>query len=48
MNWIKKQNAGTWIMLGSVVLALVALIIYIVNSTTGELAGSEMDMIPIG
>ena len=47
MNWIKKQNAGTWIMLGSVVLALVALIIYIVNSTTGELAGSEMDMIPI-
>ena len=35
LNWIKKQSISAWICLGAAVLALIAMILYIQNSTTG-------------
>lgn len=47
MNFIKKQNAFGWVLLGGAVLSLIAMIIYAVNSTTGYLAGQDVNAWPI-
>lgn len=46
-NWIKNQKAPTWVTLFAAVMALVGLIIYIVNSTTGYLGSTQMDVLPV-
>lgn len=47
LNWIKKQSIAAWIILGAAVFALIALIIYSVNSTTGVMSSIELDSAPI-
>ena len=47
LDWIKKQSIASWVLAGAAVLALIAMIIYIVNSTTGILAGTQMSALPI-
>ncbi len=47
LNWIKKQSIAAWIILGAAVLALIALIIYSVNSTTGVMQNVKLDVEPI-
>ena len=47
LDWIKKQSIASWVLVGAAVLALIAMIIYIVNSTTGILAGTQMSALPI-
>lgn len=47
LNWIKKQSVASWILILGAILALVAMIIYIANSTTGILAGTDMNALPI-
>lgn len=47
MNWIKKQSIAAWLVLGAAVFALIALIIYSVNSTTGVMQSVELDVEPI-
>lgn len=47
LNWVKKQGAAAWVACAAAVLALVAMIIYIANSTTGYLAGRGMNAIPV-
>lgn len=46
-NWIKNQKAPTWVTLFAAVMALVGLIIYTVNSTTGYLGSTQMDVLPV-
>ncbi len=43
-NWVSKQTKSTWLILASVVLALIGFIIYLVTSTTGFLAGRGLDV----
>lgn len=43
MDWIKKQGAAAWCVLAAAVLGLAAVIIYIVNSTTGFMAGTPVN-----
>lgn len=47
MKLIKQQNVFGWITLASALIALIAMIIYIVSSTTGFLAGSVVNSTPI-
>ena len=47
LNWIKKQSIAAWIILGAAVFALIALIIYSVNSTTGVMQSVTIDVEPI-
>lgn len=47
VNWIKNQKAPTWVSLFAAVMALVGLIIYIVNSTTGYLGNTQMNALPV-
>ncbi len=47
MKLIKQQNVFGWITLASALVALIAMIIYIVSSTTGFLAGSVVNSTPI-
>lgn len=47
IDWIKKQTISAWIIIGATVLALVSLIFYIATSTTGFLAGSAINPLPI-
>ncbi len=46
-NIIKKQNVFGWIAFGAAVMALVAMIVYIVSGTTGYMAGQKLDALPI-
>lgn len=43
LDWIKKQGIGSYLSVGAAVLTLIAMIIYIVNSTTGYYAGGSPD-----
>lgn len=43
MNLIKKQNVFGWITIAAAVFALIGMIIYIVTSTTGFMAGEEIN-----
>lgn len=47
LNWIKKQSIAAWIILGAAIFALIGLIIYSVNSTTGVMKGVTLDVEPI-
>lgn len=47
MNFIKKQTVFGWITLAAAVLGLIAMIIYIVTSTTGYMAGQPVSALPI-
>ena len=47
LNWIKKQGIAAWMILGAAIFALVAVIIYGVNSTTGVMESIELDSSPI-
>lgn len=47
MKLIKKQNVFGWVSVGGAVLALIAMIIFAVNSTTGYLAGQPINALPI-
>ena len=47
LNWIKKQSIAAWIILGAAVFALIGLIIYSVNSTTGVMQSVTLDVEPI-
>lgn len=47
MDWIKKQGIATYAAAASVVLLLVAMIVYIVNSVTGYMASVSMNALPI-
>ncbi len=47
MKFVKKQNAFGWVLMAGAVLALIGLIVYIVNSTTGYIAGEPVNAIPI-
>ena len=47
MKFVKKQNAFGWVLMAGAVLALIGLIVYIVNSTTGYIAGETVNAIPI-
>lgn len=47
LAWIKKQSVSSWIAMATAALTLVAMIIYIVNSTTGYLTGSNMNAVPV-
>lgn len=43
MSFKEKQNSGSVSLLLSVIFALIGFIIFIINSTTGYLAGSQID-----
>ena len=47
LAWVKKQSVSSWVAIGAAVLTLVAMIIYIANSTTGYMTGSKMDALPV-
>ncbi len=47
MNIIKKMNVFGWISVAAAVLALVGMIIYIVSSVTGYMAGQSVNALPI-
>lgn len=47
MNFIKKQGVMGWIVVAAVILALVSMIVYIVNSTTGYMDGNAMNAAPV-
>lgn len=47
LNWIKKQSIAAWIILGAAIFALIGLIIYSVNSTTGVMQSVTLDVEPI-
>ena len=47
LNWIKKQSIAAWIILGAAIFALIGLIIYSVNSTTGVMQNVKLDVEPI-
>ncbi len=47
MNMIKKQTVFGWLSAAAGVLALVALIVYCVNSDTGYFANQTTDSLPI-
>ncbi len=47
MNLIKKQNVFGWITWAAAVIAIVALIVYIVNCTTGYYASSGVNALVI-
>ena len=47
MNFVKKQNIFGWATCVAAVLALIGLILYIVTSTTGYLAGTDMNPVPV-
>ena len=47
LNWIKKQSIAAWIILGAAIFALIGLIIYSVNSTTGIMQNVKLDVEPI-
>lgn len=47
MKFVKQQNIFGWVTLAAIVLALVSLIIYIVSGTTGFMAGTILNAVPI-
>lgn len=47
LEWIKKQGVATWVLLAGAILTVVSMILYIVNSTTGYFAGSDVNALPI-
>lgn len=47
LNWIKKQSIAVWLVLAAAVFAIVAVIIYSINSTTGVMQTIELDVAPI-
>ena len=47
MNFIKKQGVMGWIVVAAVILALVSMIVYIVNSMTGYMDGNAMNAAPV-
>lgn len=47
MNLIKKQNVFGWITIVAAVFALIGMIVYIVTSTTGFMAGEEVNSLLI-
>lgn len=47
LAWVKKQSVSSCVAIGAAVLTLVAMIIYIANSTTGYMTGSKMDALPV-
>ena len=47
LNWIKKQSVAAWIILGAAMLTVVAMAIYINNSTTGVMQTTPMNALPI-
>lgn len=47
LNWLKKLGVAGYASILGAVFSLVAMIIYIVNSTTGYLAGSSVNALPI-
>lgn len=46
-NWAKNQKAATWLSVFAAVMAVVGLVIYIVNSTTGYLGSTQMNALPV-
>ena len=46
-NWVKNQSAAAWVSIFAGVMAIVGLIIYIVNSTTGYLGRTQMNALPV-
>lgn len=46
-NWVKNQSAAAWVSIFAGVMAIVGLIIYIVNSTTGYLGSTQMNALPV-
>ncbi len=47
MSFIKKQGVCGWIVVAAVILALVSMIMYIVNSNTGYMEGMGMNALPV-
>lgn len=47
MNWIKKQGVAGLLLAVAAICAIVAVIIYGVNSTTGVMQNVELDAAPI-
>lgn len=47
LNWLKKLGVDGYASILGAVFSLVAMIIYIANSTTGYLAGSSMNALPV-
>jgi hypothetical protein len=45
LNFFKKLNVASWLAFASVLAVLVAVIIFLINSTTGYLAGQPVDML---
>lgn len=42
MNYIKRLGVGAYVALASIILEIIGLIIYSVNSTTGQMAGGSV------
>ena len=47
MSFIKKQGVCGWIVVAAVILALVSMVMYIVNSNTGYMEGMGMNALPV-
>lgn len=47
LNWIKKLSISAWISLGAAIVALIAMILYVDNSTTGVMQGVPLVTLPI-
>ena len=44
MSFKEKQTVGSICLLTSIILALIGFIIFVINSTTGYLAGSQINL----
>lgn len=47
MSYIKKQNAFGWLLCAGALFSLISLVIYVVNVSSGFLAGSGIDALVI-